>query len=436
MGMFYQEHFYTNLSEQKERELLSSQEGFIVGQKDGRLMRLDKTGDPIFTFACDPWIREDHAAIPNLLDHQGSALSISVGSRVIKETLAYRRDILKQQVHVFDPYGVTSQHNCSINLLDQLEQDYLEYTTQNLARCFLKEEIIEAPSVQKNYNHLYPAKKQRDMLMAVELAEDLLNSTFLYFLSADQKEEPLENRNLEYCDSLLSSRDEKLMARFIADKGPYKHLLNDTGNWFSNTPMTHSINTAWFLAASSLNSFLGVKGNTNASSFQLSSLRDAPTTIYVVMPDAETLAINKRWLRAFIETAEDACPNLTNSPDDHKHIKIDDRILFMIDEIARLGRLSYAELGPHGSLMKGITYWGLTWNPRDLVDVYGKHAEYLTDNNPHMQLLDHYNENGMLFGTTKEAKVKELVQQEIIASPPRPKQGNMSKMPSTTQDLH
>ncbi|MGE0109765.1 MAG: type IV secretory system conjugative DNA transfer family protein [Bdellovibrionales bacterium] len=434
MELFRQEHFYANLSERKEMELLSSQEGFVVGQKDGQLMRLDKTGDPIFTFAWDPWVREDHAAIPNLLDHQGSALSISVGNRVVRETLAYRRDVLKQQIYIFDPYNVTDEHNCSINILDQLEQDHLEHTTQKLARYFLQEEIIEAPSVQKNYDRLYPETKQRDMLMAVELAEDLLNSTFLYLLSADQKEVPPENRNLEHCSSLLSSRDEKLIEYFVTDTGPYKHLLNATGNWFSGK-LTHSINTAWLLAASSLESFLGVEGSTNTSSFQLSSLRDAPTTIYVVMPDVQSLAINKRWLRAFIETAEDACPNLTNSPDNHKHIKKDDRILFMIDEVARLGRLTYAELGPHGPLMKGITHWGLTQNPNDLVKVYGKHAEYSRRNNPHMQILDHYSDDFKFTIGTRESEVKELVQKEIIASPPRPKQSHPAKTAPHTKDF-
>lgn len=433
MELFRQEHFYANLSERKEKELLSSQEGFVVGQKDGQLMRLDGTGDPIFTFAWDPWVREDHAAIPNLLDHQGSALSISVGNRVVKETLAYRRDVLKQKVYVFDPYDVTGQHNCSINILDQFEPDHLEYTTQKLACSFLQEEILEAPSVQENYDRLYPAEKQRDMLMAVELAENLLNSTFLYLLTADQKEVPSEDRNLEHCGSLLSSREEELIKHFVTDTGPYRYFLNNTGNWFSGE-MTHSINTAWLLAASSLHGFLDVKGKAETSSFRLSSLREEPTTIYVVMPNVQTLATNKRWLRAFVETVEDACPNLTNSPDDHKRIEKNDRILFMIDEIARLGRLTYTELGPHSPLVKGITYWGLTHHPHDLVDVYGKHAEYFTNNNPHMQLLDHYNEKGMVVGTTREASVKELVQHEIVMSPPRPKQSSLSKGSLCTKD--
>ncbi len=418
----FNEVFFTNLSDEEKNKLLQNKEGFILGEQDGRLMRLDKDGDPIFTFSTDQENRENRVAIPNMLMHEGSALSVSVGPRTVKETLSYRRDVLGQTVHVFDPYGVTNEQSCSINLMDELSGEFLHNEASHLSTCLLRDELDEAPSVQEAYDRRHPRTLQRTMLMAADEAQKLLAATILYVKTAD--EVPSVKRNFGYCGALLNSYGEEwvgLMSRYASDDGVYSNSLNWVGNFLKNEEAGEHVGIARDLASSSVESFYAGDKLTEHSSFKLSDLRNDKTTLYVVMPDYDALCNNKKWVRALIECAEDACPDVINTPDRHHELKQSDRILFMIDGFEEIGRLNSIPHGLHSAFVKGVTYWGMMNHPSDLVDTYGQSADYIQKHNPNMHILHVQNDRGGRSPERYDDKtVLNLVKKQIITSAPRP----------------
>jgi len=77
--------------------------GYIVGSKDGKLLRVD-TDTHLISIARTGGGKGKTVAIPNLLDHEGSVLSLEIDGETLLATEFYRRNILKQQIRILDPF--------------------------------------------------------------------------------------------------------------------------------------------------------------------------------------------------------------------------------------------------------------------------------------------------------------------------------------------
>ena len=377
-----------------------------------------------FTFSADREHRENYTIIPNLLTHTGSVLSLSVGPRVVRETLSFRRDVLGQKVFVFDPYGVTDQHSASINLLDTLDSDLPGFRSDahNMAESLVQPFKDSAHLEQKRFNQMHPTVLSNEPTLRPDLAANLLAAMFIYLKTADESDVPSENRNLAYCAKMLSSGKEEwntLMLDMQHYDKPWGNTVNRAGRDFFVCDDNQFFIKAKDVASNAVSFALDHEfaNKIDGSSLDFYDLRDEKTSIYVVMPE-HAVDIAAPWLRLMINRAKNVLPNVIDADDRHLELRQQDRILFMLDDFHKLGRLSGFQGGLCPSvLFQGITYWGLAPFEGPILDAY-KGNFVGSHNNACVQHLDKKHGSGDC-GQNMLA----LVQQQIIASPPRPVSG-------------
>lgn len=344
------------------QDLIGQDTGFVIGARGWELLRLD-TDAHFVTMAKTGGGKGRSVAIPNLLTHPGSVLSVEIGGATLKDTINYRRHVLKQKVYVFDPFGVTDEPCAHLNLLDTLDP----------ARKTFDVEVSQiAESLMQNSD----GKKEENVFFQ-NVPEELLAALITHVVTA--KDIPSNQRNFLTVARLLGQYGSEdwthLMLRFKKDRGEHSEILHNIGNYFTDVGRGEHYDSI-VKSASQWLRFATTKGLSDTqlqSDFRLSDLKDGNTTIYIVMPDVETYK-SKRvnpWLRLLIERAIHACPN---KGDAGRGTRYEDRVLFMLDEFTHLGKLQAIETGVQTTRQKRITIWSIFQDLGQLQKVYGKEA--------------------------------------------------------------
>ena len=93
----------------------------FLGRVDGKMIGLSDNRH-IVTVAGTRGGKSACLLIPNLKLYPGSALVIDPKGELARETAAHRRDVLGQDVHVLDPWGVTDLPEQFLSGFDPLAQ--------------------------------------------------------------------------------------------------------------------------------------------------------------------------------------------------------------------------------------------------------------------------------------------------------------------------
>ncbi len=323
-------------------ELLDNNEGWVVGVRGARLLRLP-TEKNMVTIANIGGGKGTSVAIPNFLTHEGSIFSIEISGTTYNETVNFRKNVLKQDIHVVDPFGATGVPSARINLLETLDPGSPRFFSE--AQLFAKS-ILKSDDGQKEQSP-YWERTPHGLLLAL----------IIYVRTHPDIEE--EDRHLGTIAKLLSKfpSDEwkELMQQMALDTGPYHTTLNREGNYFSGhvdeniRSIVSSVSSAFQFAENPQ-----IADIIKDSSFDLADLRNKKSTIYVVMPEINDYHSSSTWLRLLVERAFAVCPNLGEGGSSFSH---NDRVLFFLDEFTQLGKLDAIDLGMVTARQKGITIW-------------------------------------------------------------------------------
>lgn len=257
------------------------------------------------------------SVIPNLLTYPGSVVVIDPKGENFEITAA-RRKAMGQEVCVLDPFGITSVDTAKLNPLEFVNPDdvYDEVT------------VIADSLVVTSGNEKDPHWNER----AIALFRG-----FLYYICTQC---PAEERNLTKLRSIIRLSREKLYDLFKEMASSHDTILSEFANNIMGMPenefgsvMSTAARHTEFLTSPRIESII------KESSFDIRGLkRGNKLSIYLVLP-ADKLNAYSRVARLWINSCIQAMAASLKKPEVP--------VLFLLDEMAQLGRME--------PLVKGMT---------------------------------------------------------------------------------
>ncbi len=295
------------------------------------------------------------AIIPNLLRYPGSALVIDPkGENAI--ITAPQRAAMGQKVFVVDPWGIArscGMQAARFNPLDWLKKGDIDITENAM---LLADALVVSHGEQEQF--------------WIEEAKALLQGIILHVATASAEEgqrhlgrvrdlllldgedmPQLFQRMTESEHLVVAStgarclqKEEKLLANVIASAQAQTHFLDS----------------------------LRIRESLSASDFRFEDLKREKMTIYLVLP-ADRLNAFGRWLRLLIQQAITVnARNIAEKPEKP--------VLFLLDEMPALGRLTMVEQAYGLMAGYGIQLWGTVQDLTQLKRIYGESWETFIGN--------------------------------------------------------
>jgi len=360
---------WADLEHLQQNGLIGS-EGFVLGsfEENGQKHPLQYKGDRhLLTVAPTRAGKGVSSIIPNLLTYEGSVIVIDPkgeNARITKDRRGAgnpSRNIagMGQDVHVIDPWGITGFEASHFNPLDWLKAD-VENISENAM-------ILADSMVPQRASMLEPFWDEE--------AKALLMGILLHVALADKEE---GKRNLgrvrdiiclggtDFKDFLLEMRqssnsiivstaertlfkDEKLRSNVLSSLQSHTHFLDSPR----------------------------IRESLASSDLRFEDLKTKKMTVYLVLP-ADRLDAFGRWLRLLIQQAITVnARNIETKPDKP--------ILFILDEMAALNRLTMVEQAYGLMAGFGMQLWGIVQDLSQLEKIYGKGWETFIGNSGVLQ---------------------------------------------------
>lgn len=299
--------------------------------------------------------------IPNLLTYDGSALVIDPKGENALVT-AYRRGSgsqgrriagLGQTVVLLDPWDIAASRLGSLsacfNPLDWIKADDPDAAENAflLADALVPMDNADAEGEARFWN---------------EEAKALLTGVILYVATAPAE---AERRHLGRVRDILVQGDEALKETLIAMYDhPHPVVRSTAARTADKDPKLRSSVLA---SAQSHTHFLDsprIRANLARSDFGFEALKTSRMTVYLILP-ADRLKTFDRWLRLLIQQAITVnARNIEQQPEKP--------ILFLLDEMATLGRLPTVEQAFGLMAGFGMQLWGIVQDLSQLARIYGE----------------------------------------------------------------
>jgi type IV secretion system protein VirD4 len=290
------------------------------------------------------------AIVPNLLTYAGSALVIDPKGENALIT-ATRRGAgssgipgLGQAVHVVDPWGITGLPVACFNPLDWLGTD-ADNATENA--MILAESVV-------------PRRDGKGDPFWDEEARSLLVGLLLH-VSRHPAEEG--NRTLRRVREIVVAGEEDLARTFAAMiQGDDQVAASTASRTVSKEEKLRSNVLASLQSHTHFLDSPAVAKSLSRSDFQFQDLKTTAMTVYLVLP-ADRLDAFGRWLRLLVQQA--ITVNARNIQQKPKQ-----PIIFILDELAALGRLSMVEQAFGLMAGFGMQLWGVVQDTSQLKRIY------------------------------------------------------------------
>lgn len=283
------------------------------------------------------------AIIPVLLTYTGSSVVIDPKGENCMIT-AGQRKAMGQQVFAVDPWGITGMETARFNPMDWLKAGDVDIAENAL---LLADAIIIAMGENEQF--------------WTEEAKALLLGVILYVATHPDEE---GQRHLGRVRDLLLLNGDDLNALFKRMLKSPHHTVRATGarclqkeeKLLSNVLASVQAQTH-FLDSPRLRDSL------SSSDFTFEDLKTKPMTVYLVLP-SDRLGAYGRWLRLLIQQA--LTVNARNI-----EIKPKKSVLFILDEMPALGKLTMVEQAFGLMAGYGIQLWGVVQDASQLKRIYG-----------------------------------------------------------------
>lgn len=293
--------------------------------------------------------------IPNLLTYQGSAVVIDPKGENAMITALRRgkgdakRGIqgLGQTVHVVDPWGITGLPSSCFNPLDWLNPDDPDI---NENAMILADSLIAQNAGGYGHDQFWN-EEAKALLMGV-----------LLWVALDEDEK--ENRTMGRVRDIISMGAKELNGLLAKMSNHTNHIIKGAGA--RTLSKEEKLQSSVLAALQSHTHFLdspSIRASLATSDFRFEDLKTTKMTVYLVLP-ADRLGAFGRWLRLLIQQA--LTVNARNI-----EIKPDKPILFLLDEMATLGRLSMVEEAYGLMAGFGMQLWGIVQDLSQLHRIYG-----------------------------------------------------------------
>ena len=356
---------WADLDHIRERDLTGTG-GYILGHfvaPDRKSYPIRYTGDRhLLTVAPTRAGKGVSAIIPNLLTYTGSALVIDPKGENARITSRARK-AMGQAIHVVDPWGITGLPVSTFNPLD-----WLDATDPDVAEnAFMLADamIIRSGKGESTFWDDESAALLWGLILYVALdttpnidrslagVRDLIN------LPEQQFDELLKTMYQSKNDVVSStgartlSKEPKVKSNVLTSLQAQTHFLDSPRIRTTLRP--------------------------SARTFKFEDLKAEKVTVYLVLP-ADRLGTFGRWLRLMIQQA--ITVNARNI-----EIKPDKPILFLLDEMAALGRLTKVEEAFGLMAGFGMQLWGIVQDLSQLDRIYDKGWETFIGNSGVLQYL-------------------------------------------------
>ena len=334
---------------------LIGKEGFNLGVfQEGNLYPLHYKGDRhLLTVAPTRSGKGVSSIIPNLLTYKGSAVVIDPKGENALITAARRGqgdkklniEGLGQKVHVVDPWGITGLPSSHFNPLEWLNPDD-EDINENA--------MILADSI------ITPHTGNRDSFWDEE-AKALLMGILLW-VALDESEK--ENRTLGRVRDIISLGEMELNDLLDEMKrSPNSIVCSTAARTLSKEEKLKSSVLASLQAHTHFLDSPRIRESLSVSDFRFEDLKTTRMSVYLVLP-ADRLETFGRWLRLLIQQALTVnARNIGTKPDKP--------VLFLLDEMASLGRLTMVEQAYSLMAGFGVQLWGIIQDLSQLERIYG-----------------------------------------------------------------
>lgn len=284
--------------------------------------------------------------IPNLLTYRGSTMVIDPKGENAMITAGQRR-AMGQDVHIVDPWGIASRAGeaSRFNPLDWL--------------------VVGDPDITENAMLLADALVVPDGKgdsFWTEEAKALLQGLILYVATDDYE---TEDRHLGRVRDLLLLDGHDLPQLFQRMTQSMHHIVASTGA--RCLQKDEKLLASVLASAQAQTHFLDssrIRSSLSASDFKFEDLKTEKVTVYLVLP-ADRLNAFGRWLRLLIQQA--ITVNARNI-----NIQPDKPVLFILDEMPSLGRLSMVEQAYGLMAGFGMQLWGIVQDTAQLKKIYGE----------------------------------------------------------------
>jgi len=340
-----------------------SDNGLFLGDfyQAGNRLELKYSGDRhLLTVAPTRSGKGVSSIIPNLLSYQGSMLVIDPKGENAKITARYRgaADGLRQAIHVVDPWGVTGEKVSCFNPLDWLspvDEDISENA------MILADSIITHHEGSNEFFDEESKALLMGLILYVALDENEKGNRTLgrvrdIIVSSDSKFEAVMQQMFKSSNPIVSStaartasKEIKLLSSVIASLQSHTHFLDSPR----------------------------IRKSLSKSDFKFEDLKSSKMTIFLVLP-ADRLETFGRWLRLLIQQAITVnARNIAKKPDKP--------IIFLLDEMPALGRLTMVEQAYGLMAGFGMQLWGIVQDLSQLERVYDKGWETFIGNSGVLQ---------------------------------------------------
>lgn len=343
--------------EHLEENNLIGKEGFTLGGylKDGIKHPVQYKGDRhLLTVAPTRSGKGVSSIIPNLLTYQGSAVVIDpkgenamiTAARRGKGDVALQIPGLNQTVHVVDPWGITGLPSARFNPLDWLDPADSDV---NENAMILADSIIT------------PRGGSADPFWDDEAKALLMG--FLLWVALDESEQ--DNRTLGRVRDIISLGEIELNDLLGEMSLSANNIVSSAGvRTLSKEAKLKSSVLASLQAHTHFLDSPRIRENLSISDFKFEDLKTSAMTVYLVLP-ADRLETFGRWLRLLIQQA--LTVNARNID-----VKPEKPILFLLDEMAALGRLAMVEQAYSLMAGFGVQLWGIVQDLSQLERIYDK----------------------------------------------------------------
>jgi type IV secretion system protein VirD4 len=306
------------------------------------------------------------SVIPNLLTYEGSVLAIDVKGELSMIT-AHRRSMsnaelgiegMGQDVFVVDPWGITGLQSAYFNPMDWLDANDPDLVENAM---ILWDSII-LPNGSKETFWDDEAKSLGIGLTlhvataASEAGNRTLGRVRDIIVSGTTQFDEVLNSMLASKHPIVrstalrtASKDMKLLSNVMATLQSHTHFLDS----------------------------MRLRENMSRSDFRFEDLKTTKMTVYLVLP-ADRLDTFNRWLRLMIQQAITVnARNIEQKPDKP--------ILFMLDEVAALGKMPVIPRAYGLMAGYGMVLWSIVQNLSQLEEIYGQAYESFIGNSGVLQ---------------------------------------------------
>lgn len=290
--------------------------------------------------------------IPNLLTYEGSVVVIDPKGENARVT-ADRRKSMGQEVHVIDPWGITGMETARFNPLDWLVAGDIDIGDNAML-------LADAIVMMSGGNEQFWDEEAKFALIGRAL-----------FVATDKQEEGQRHlgRVRDLC--LLDGDDlEKLHKRML--QSPLALVRNVGASGLLKEPKLLSNVMASLQSQTHFLDSPRLRESLSVSDFDFADLKTKRMSVYLVLP-ADKLNSHGRWLRLLIQQA--LAVNARNIEQ-----KPDKSVLFILDEMPALGKLSMVEQAFGLMAGFGIQLWGICQDASQLKRIYGDGWETFISN--------------------------------------------------------